>query len=63
MGPTPPLGRGPWRRPAGLCALTFFGVTDGGLVLVETAPAVTVEEVLARTSAEVWVPEDVSLLP
>ncbi|MFJ4241227.1 CoA transferase subunit B [Streptomyces iakyrus] len=37
--------------------LGVLDVTDGGLVLVETAPDVTAEEILTRTDAELTVPE------
>ncbi|MZF84581.1 CoA transferase subunit B [Streptomyces sp. SID5643] len=37
--------------------LGVLDVTDGGLVLAETAPGVTVEEIVARTDAELIVPE------
>ncbi|GAB7105868.1 CoA transferase subunit B [Streptomyces phaeofaciens] len=38
--------------------LGVLDVTDEGLVLVETAPGVTVEEIVTRTSAEVHVPQE-----
>jgi 3-oxoacid CoA-transferase subunit B len=38
--------------------LGVLDVTDGGLVLVETAPGVTAEEITARTAAKVRVPEE-----
>ncbi|MGW0985970.1 CoA transferase subunit B [Streptomyces sp. NPDC002486] len=37
--------------------LGVLDVTDGGLVLVETAPGVTAAEIVARTDAELTVPE------
>ncbi|MFJ7338059.1 CoA transferase subunit B [Streptomyces sp. NPDC101110] len=37
--------------------LGVLDVTDDGLVLVETAPGVTTEEIAARTDAELTVPE------
>ncbi|MEU3885473.1 CoA transferase subunit B [Streptomyces sp. NPDC029041] len=37
--------------------LGVLDVTDGGLVLAETAPGVTAEEIVARTDAELIVPE------
>ncbi|MFD7241550.1 CoA transferase subunit B [Streptomyces massasporeus] len=37
--------------------LGVLDVTDGGLVLVETAPGVTAGEIVARTDAELTVPE------
>ncbi|MEU3932583.1 CoA transferase subunit B [Streptomyces sp. NPDC029044] len=37
--------------------LGVLDVTDGGLVLVETAPGVTAEEIVIRTDAELTVPE------
>ncbi|MFF5367390.1 CoA transferase subunit B [Streptomyces sp. NPDC013187] len=37
--------------------LAVLDVTDGGLVLVETAPGVTADEIVARTDAELTVPE------
>ncbi|MFC8143259.1 CoA transferase subunit B [Streptomyces paradoxus] len=37
--------------------LGVLDVTDGGLVLVETAPGVTAEEIVTRTDAELTVPE------
>ncbi|GAA2315435.1 CoA transferase subunit B [Streptomyces hawaiiensis] len=37
--------------------LGVLDVTDGGLVLVETAPGVTADEIVARTDAELTVPE------
>ncbi|MET7594455.1 MULTISPECIES: CoA transferase subunit B [unclassified Streptomyces] len=43
--------------------ITDLGVLDltpAGLVLVETAPGVTAEEITARTAAEVHVPEEIS---
>ncbi|MFC9126304.1 CoA transferase subunit B [Streptomyces sp. NPDC057099] len=39
--------------------LGVLDVTDDGLVLVETAPGVTAEEIVARTDAELTVPEGV----
>ncbi|RJK95361.1 CoA transferase subunit B [Vallicoccus soli] len=39
--------------------LAVLDVTDGGLVLRETAPGTTVDEVLAATAAPVHVPDDV----
>jgi 3-oxoacid CoA-transferase subunit B len=38
--------------------LGVLDVTDAGLVLVETAPGVTAEEIVTRTDAELTVPED-----
>ncbi|MFD5157365.1 CoA transferase subunit B [Streptomyces hawaiiensis] len=38
--------------------LGVLDVTDDGLVLVETAPGVTAGEIVARTDAELIVPED-----
>jgi 3-oxoacid CoA-transferase subunit B len=38
--------------------LGVLDVTDDGLVLVETAPGVTAEEVRRRTAAEIRVPEE-----
>ncbi|MFI8890088.1 CoA transferase subunit B [Streptomyces paradoxus] len=37
--------------------LGVLDVTDGGLVLVETAPGVSAEEIVTRTDAELTVPE------
>ncbi|MEU0243208.1 CoA transferase subunit B [Streptomyces sp. NPDC006235] len=39
--------------------LGVLDVTDGGLVLVETAPGVTAAEIAAKTDAELTVPEGV----
>jgi len=39
--------------------LAFMERTEKGLVLRETAPGVTVEEVLSKTEAELIVPDDV----
>ncbi|MCM2394137.1 CoA transferase subunit B [Streptomyces albipurpureus] len=41
--------------------LGVLDVTDDGLVLVETAPGVTVQEITERTAAEVLVPEGLTL--
>ncbi|WP_406443473.1 CoA transferase subunit B [Streptomyces sp. NBC_00631] len=38
--------------------LGVIDVTDGGLVLVETAPGVGAEEIVAKTDAKLTVPED-----
>ena len=42
--------------------LAFMERTEEGLVLRETAPGVTVEEVLAKTEAELIVPDDVQVM-
>jgi 3-oxoacid CoA-transferase B subunit len=42
--------------------LAFLERTDEGLVLRETAPGVTVEEVLSKTEAELIVPDDVGVM-
>ncbi|WP_317446440.1 CoA transferase subunit B [Streptomyces collinus] len=39
--------------------LAVLDVTDGGLLLVETAPGVTVEDIVVRTDAELTVGENV----
>ncbi|CAM5395838.1 CoA transferase subunit B [Streptomyces fumanus] len=39
--------------------LGVLDVTDGGLVLVETAPGVTVEEITARTAAKLTVAQEI----
>lgn len=38
--------------------LAVLDVTEGGLILLETAPGVTVDDVVARTYAELTVPEN-----
>ncbi|MGW5466300.1 CoA-transferase, partial [Streptomyces sp. NPDC003996] len=38
--------------------LAVLDVTEGGLALVETAPGVTVDDVAARTDAELTIPEN-----
>ncbi|TLS44682.1 CoA transferase subunit B [Streptomyces montanus] len=40
--------------------LGVLDVTDEGLVLLETAPGVTAEEIVARTAAKVRIPEEIS---
>jgi 3-oxoacid CoA-transferase subunit B len=40
--------------------LGVLDVTDEGLVLLETAPGVTTEEIVARTAAKVRIPEEIS---
>ncbi|WP_200304359.1 CoA transferase subunit B [Streptomyces adelaidensis] len=43
--------------------LAVLDVTDGGLVLVETAPGVTHEEVAAKTAAKVIIPHEIACRP
>jgi 3-oxoacid CoA-transferase subunit B len=43
--------------------LGVLDVTDDGLVLVETAPGVTAEEITARTAAKVRVPDETGAVP
>ena len=43
--------------------LAFIDVTEDGLVLKEIAPGVTVEEVLAKTDADLKVADDVKTMP
>ncbi|MFF4690230.1 CoA-transferase, partial [Streptomyces sp. NPDC001307] len=38
--------------------LAVLDVTEGGLALVESAPGVTVDDVVARTDAELTIPEN-----
>ncbi len=42
--------------------LAFMEVTDKGLVLKEVAPGVTVEEVIAKTDADLIIPENVGVM-
>lgn len=43
--------------------LAFIDVTEDGLVLKEIAPGVTVEEVIAKTGAELKIAEDLKTMP
>lgn len=43
--------------------LAFIEVTENGLLLREIAPGITVEEVIAKTGAELIIPEEVKVMP
>ncbi|MDY0240754.1 MAG: succinyl-CoA--3-ketoacid-CoA transferase, partial [Rhodospirillaceae bacterium] len=43
--------------------LAYITVTPDGLVLKETAPGVSVEQVVARTEATLILPDDIPVMP
>lgn len=43
--------------------LAFIEVTENGLLLREIAPGITVEDVIAKTDAELIIPEEVKVMP
>ena len=43
--------------------LAFIEVTEDGLVLKEIAPGVTVEEVIAKTNAELKISDELVVMP